>query len=180
MRWKKYLEYANSGSSLRLDKSGQPMMLNKNCLIINILNSEDGSASGIIRTYNACDPNNTDAFGLSIDMNYDDNILMAGSKGGGYYLAIKSSLAQSPVYTIFKCQLGFISGDEILFLLHEKTNSFFFFLILLTFNICEAQTFFRTADLFQNTDRRSGKLNIIQDLNVDTLISRYVLGKSEY
>jgi hypothetical protein len=49
------------------------------------------------------------------------------------------------------------------------------FLILFTFNICEAQTYFKTADLFPNTEGRSGKLNIFQDLNVDTLVSRYVL-----
>jgi hypothetical protein len=95
VRWKKYLEYANSGSSLSIDDSGQLMMLNRNCLIINIINPNDGSTSGIIRTFNVCDSNHTDAFGLSIEMNYDDNILMAGSKGGGYYLAIKSSLSQS-------------------------------------------------------------------------------------
>lgn len=57
----------------------------------------------------------------------------------------------------------------------KKQTVFFSVLILLTFDICEAQTFFRTADLFQNTGGGSGKLNIIQDLSVDTLISRYVL-----
>jgi len=97
VRWKKYLEYANSGSSLRLDDSGKPMMLNMNCFIIDILNPEDGSSSGIIRTYSVCDSNNTDAFGLCIDLDYDGNVLMAGSKGGGFYLAIKSSFTQSPV-----------------------------------------------------------------------------------
>jgi hypothetical protein len=97
MRWKKYLEYANSGSSLGLDNSGKPMILNMKCLIVNILNSDDGSTTGIVRTYSSCDSNTSDAFGLSIDMNYDDNILMAGSKGKGYYIVIKSSLVQSPV-----------------------------------------------------------------------------------
>jgi hypothetical protein len=97
VRWKKYLEYANTGSSLRLDDSGQPLVLNMNCFIISILNSDDGSSAGIIRTYNVCDSNNTDAFGLCIDLDRDGNILMAGSKGNGFYLAVKSSLAQSPV-----------------------------------------------------------------------------------
>jgi hypothetical protein len=42
---------------------------------------------------------------------------------------------------------------------------------------CEAQIFFKTADLFRkpDTDKKSGYLNIIQDPSVDTLISRYVL-----
>ena len=52
---------------------------------------------------------------------------------------------------------------------------FVLFLSLLT--LCEAQVFFKTADLFRNSDseRRSGSLNIIQEPSVDTLISRYVL-----
>lgn len=97
VRWKKYLEYANSGSAVILDDSEMPMILNSSCFIINILNPADSSYLGIIRTYNVCDPNNTDAFGFSLDMNLDGNILMAGSKGGGYYLAVKSTLALSPV-----------------------------------------------------------------------------------
>ena len=60
----KYLEYANSGTSVRLDESGQPMMLNMNCFIVNILNPDDGSSSGIIRTYDVCDSNNTDVLGM--------------------------------------------------------------------------------------------------------------------
>jgi hypothetical protein len=97
LRWKKYLEYANSGTSIRFDDSGKPMMLNMNCFIINILNPEDGSPSGLIRTFDGCDSNNTDAFGFCIDLNWDGNVLMAGSKCNGFYLAIKSSLALSPV-----------------------------------------------------------------------------------
>lgn len=97
VRWKKYLEYANSGSAVRLDDSEMPMILNRNCFIINILNPSDSSYLGIIRTYSVCDPNNTDAFGLSFDIDLEGNILMAGSKGGGYYIAIKSSLLLSPV-----------------------------------------------------------------------------------
>lgn len=97
VRWKKYLEYANTGSSMRFDDSGQPMVLNMNCFIISILNPDDGSSTGIIRTYDVCDPANTDAFGLCMDQDWDGNILMAGAKGGGYYLVIKSSLALSAV-----------------------------------------------------------------------------------
>jgi hypothetical protein len=57
----------------------------------------------------------------------------------------------------------------------KKQTVFLFFFVLFVFNICEAQTFFRTADLFRNTGDRPGELNIIQNLSVDTLISRYVL-----
>jgi hypothetical protein len=59
----------------------------------------------------------------------------------------------------------------------KKQVVFFSLFILFTFNICEAQSFFRTADLFRNTrgGSGSGELNIFQDLRVDSLISRYVL-----
>jgi hypothetical protein len=59
----------------------------------------------------------------------------------------------------------------------KKQTVFISFFILLIFNICGAQTFFRTADLFRNTGTSSdsGALNIIQSLSVDTLISRYVM-----
>jgi hypothetical protein len=59
-----------------------------------------------------------------------------------------------------------------------KRQTFFLLsFVLLAINICEGQTFIRTADLFPKSGRgsRSGELNIIQDSGVDTLISRYVL-----
>lgn len=55
----------------------------------------------------------------------------------------------------------------------------FFFLIILLFptGITSAQAFVRTADLFSRSDGNynTGKLNIIQDPSIDTLISRYIL-----
>lgn len=57
----------------------------------------------------------------------------------------------------------------------KRQTVFLSLFIFLAVNICEAQTFFRTADLFRGTGSGSGELNIIQDLSVDTLISRYVL-----
>jgi hypothetical protein len=43
--------------------------------------------------------------------------------------------------------------------------------------ICLAQEFFKTADLFRKpeSDKKSSSLNIIQEPNVDTLIYRYIL-----
>ena len=44
-------------------------------------------------------------------------------------------------------------------------------------NLCRAQEFFKTADLFRKPEsvKKSGSLNIIQEPNVDTLIYRYIL-----
>jgi hypothetical protein len=51
-------------------------------------------------------------------------------------------------------------------------------LLILAFNISDAQIFIKTSDLFPVTvpDSRAGELNIIQDQRADTLMSRYILG----
>ena len=95
--WKKYLEYANSGTSVLVDESGQPVVLNKNCIIVNTLNKEDGSVSGIIRTYRECDSQKTDTYGYSVTTDNGGDLLMAGSRGGRFYIALKSILSLSPV-----------------------------------------------------------------------------------
>jgi len=94
VRWKKYLENSNSGPSVIIDGTGQVLMLNHNCFIINILSPIDGSSTGIIRAFDACDSKNTDAFGNDFDINYDGNLIMAGLKGGGFYLILKPFVAQ--------------------------------------------------------------------------------------
>jgi hypothetical protein len=89
VQWRKYPENSNFGSAVIIDKNGQVLMLNHNCFIINILNPADGSTTGTVRTFDVCDSKNTDAFGQDLDINFDGNIIMAGSKGGGFYLALK-------------------------------------------------------------------------------------------
>jgi hypothetical protein len=95
VRWKKHLEDSNSGMSLALDNTDLIFMINTKCFIINILNPEDGSASGRIRVFSVCDSYKTDALGFSLDFNNDGNLLLAGSKGNSFYLALKPSLTQS-------------------------------------------------------------------------------------
>jgi hypothetical protein len=91
IRWKKYLENSNAGAALVLNDFGNLMMLNKNCFIINIVNPDDGSDAGRMRMFSICDSYNTDALGTDIDINYDKNILVAGTRGDNFYLALKSS-----------------------------------------------------------------------------------------
>lgn len=58
-----------------------------------------------------------------------------------------------------------------------KKTLLFFVLLISVLPFCKAQVFFKTADLFRKSesDYRSGSMNIIQEPNVDTLISRYIL-----
>jgi hypothetical protein len=92
VKWKKYLEKTNSGIALKFNDNDILMMLNTNCFIINMANPEDGSEAGKIRMFDVCNSKETDAFGEDLDLYYDANILVAGSKGGNYYLALKSIL----------------------------------------------------------------------------------------
>jgi len=89
--WKKYLEYYNSGSEMTFDNSGNLLMLNSNCYIINRIVTANGDDAGIIKSFSVCNSQSTDAFGNDIALNYDSNILLAGSLGGNFFLALKSS-----------------------------------------------------------------------------------------
>jgi len=66
------------------------MMLNTNCFIVNMADPADGADEGKIRMFEVCDSKNTDAFGEDLDINYDGNIIVAGTRGGNYYLALES------------------------------------------------------------------------------------------
>ncbi|MCX6332764.1 MAG: hypothetical protein NT092_00485 [Bacteroidia bacterium] len=91
VKWKKYIENSNSGSSVIADDSEGLIMLNRNCFIIRKVNANDGSDDGIIRMYSQCDSYTTDAFGSDMNISYDGNFLAAGSLGGNFYIALKSS-----------------------------------------------------------------------------------------
>jgi hypothetical protein len=95
--WKKYLEIANTGSAALIDENGKALILNSNCFVINVLDVVSGSPTGILRTFDACDSDKTDAFGKDFDINYDGNLIMAGSKGGGFYLVMKSPDSLQPL-----------------------------------------------------------------------------------
>jgi len=90
VRWKKYLENSNSGSALVFNNSEILMLLNRNCFVINMADPEDGADAGRLRMFDVCDPYDTDAFGSYLDIDPDNNLLLAGSKGNSYYLAVKA------------------------------------------------------------------------------------------
>jgi hypothetical protein len=90
LRWKKYTEISNLASSLNFDFSGNLMLLNKNCFIINTMNPTDGTETDRKQMLSVCVSKNTDALGSDFMINYEKNILIAGSLGGSFYLALKS------------------------------------------------------------------------------------------
>ncbi|MFH0843605.1 MAG: WD40 repeat domain-containing protein [Bacteroidota bacterium] len=90
VKWKKYLEKTNSGTAIILDDNELLMMLNINCFIVNMANTEDGTDEGRIRMFEVCDPKSTDAFGEDLDIYYDGSLIVAGTRAGNYYLALES------------------------------------------------------------------------------------------
>jgi len=92
VNWKKYIEKSNAGTALIFNENGLLMMLNRNCFVVSMANPEDGSEAGRLRMFDICDPYNTDAIGADFDLTYEGNLLIAGSLGGSYYLALKSLL----------------------------------------------------------------------------------------
>jgi len=90
--WKKYLEKTNSGAAVIFDTDGLLMVLNTNCFIVSKAEPENGADAGTIKMFQVCNSKTTDAFGKDIDLYYDGNIIVAGSKGGNYYLALESYL----------------------------------------------------------------------------------------
>lgn len=90
VRWKKYLEYNNESSSLIFDRTGLLFVLNSRCMILNLLNPEDGTVTGILRTFASCDPSYDKASGKCITNAYNNIIIIAGSKNGTFYLAGKA------------------------------------------------------------------------------------------
>jgi hypothetical protein len=89
IRWKKYLESTNSGSSVIIDDDVL-VILNRNCFILNLINQSDGSDAGRVKVMEICNSKDSDALGTDIVQKYDGNIFLAGSKGGSFYLALKS------------------------------------------------------------------------------------------
>jgi hypothetical protein len=93
IRWKEYLENANSCTSVKIDADGHLLTLNQNCMIIYSLNSNTGSTDVLSRTFDACEPKNTTSYGWSLDLNYDHYLVVAGSNGGRFYICQKPPLS---------------------------------------------------------------------------------------
>jgi hypothetical protein len=92
INWKKYYEKSNTGIDLMFDENGLLMILNRNCFIVSLISPEDGSENGRLRMFDICDPSVTDAYGEDFDFTCEGNLMIAGSRGSNFYLALKSLL----------------------------------------------------------------------------------------
>lgn len=89
--WKKYVENSNSGAAITFLNNGEIMVLNRNCFILNTAGAGDGSITGRLSVFSVCDPYNTDAFGFSLDIDFEGNIIAAGAKSENFFVAVKSA-----------------------------------------------------------------------------------------
>jgi hypothetical protein len=60
-----------------------------------------------------------------------------------------------------------------------RKTIFFVILFVITAGLCNSQAFIKTADLFKRSDV-PGRLDIIQNQGIDTLVSRYILSNKKY
>lgn len=89
--WKKYPENSNEGSALLFDNSDGLMLMNRNCYLINLLSPDNGADIGSIRMFSVCHSDDTDALGEDFCLDYENHILVAGSLGGSFFMALKAS-----------------------------------------------------------------------------------------
>ncbi len=88
--WKEYLESSNSGEDIAFENGSSLIMLNKNCFVIDFVSLPDGTYTDLMRVYDACDSYDTRSLGYALDITTEGNFLLAGSKSGKFYYALRS------------------------------------------------------------------------------------------
>jgi len=89
--WKKYRENSNSGVDILQNGDATLMALNRNCFVVSLADPADGTDLGKIRMFDGCDSYSSTAFGTSCAMDYGGNLLLGGSKGGDFFVALKAT-----------------------------------------------------------------------------------------
>lgn len=89
--WKRYLEFNNDGTATGLSSQGDLFTLSRNCNIISISDPSEGTDAGTVRFYESCDAATTTAHGFSMANFYDGSILVAGSRGESFYVALRAA-----------------------------------------------------------------------------------------
>lgn len=85
--WKVYPESSNAGTSVQLADNGDVYLLNRNCMIVNILSNDAGGETlERLRPFEVCDNYDTDQYGYDLAFSADGYLLVAGQGGGDYRL----------------------------------------------------------------------------------------------
>ena len=90
LNWKIYTENSNLGTDLDFNSAMNLLILNQNCLILSWISLPDGESNKQIRVLDVCDSYDTKILGKSLSLTPDDNFLIAGSKDGKFYYALRS------------------------------------------------------------------------------------------
>jgi hypothetical protein len=85
--WKSYLENSNSGEDIMINSTGQLMVLNRNCGIINYISLPDGTVVDRLRLYDACDPSEDEIELSSLNLLPGGEYLVTGRRSGKFYYA---------------------------------------------------------------------------------------------
>jgi len=87
---KEFLENSNSGADSDFNKDGDLVVLNRNCIILDIGAIPLGDDMARFRVLDVCDSYDTDVYGMSLSADPDGNYLIGGSSGGKFYYALRS------------------------------------------------------------------------------------------
>jgi hypothetical protein len=90
--WKNYLENSNSGEEISFDMYSSLLVMNMNCGIVNYISIPDGKVGNRLRVYDVCDPYDTAVKIYSMAVTPAGNYIMAGSKSGKVYYALRRGL----------------------------------------------------------------------------------------
>ncbi len=85
LSWKSYLEVSNTGEGL-LENEGTLFLLNKNCMILNLLDPSGGEVTGRKKVFYSCDSYKTGSKALAFAPNYDGHLLLTGERDGNIYM----------------------------------------------------------------------------------------------
>lgn len=87
---KEFLENSNSGSDSDFNADGDIAVLNRNCLILSIGPVPVGEDIEQFRVLDVCDSYDTNVKGYTLSASAEGSYLIAGSKGGKFYYALRS------------------------------------------------------------------------------------------
>ncbi len=88
-----YLENSNCGVDIAFDDFERVHLLNRNCFLIDIIGTDGSTDESLFRTFEVCDPYETDTYASGMKINADDNYILCGAHTGKVYYALRKGFA---------------------------------------------------------------------------------------